>query len=91
MEIFVRVNDPQKLVDMRTRKYSNSVLTDIKRRHRSAQEIMMDFMACDCTSEQRWNVIEDYFLGREDSVRAALQSHEPEENEEAPEKDPAEA
>ena len=76
MEIFVRVNDPEKLVRLKTEKYSNGVLTDIRRRHRSAQEVMLNFMACNCSSEQRWNVIEDYFLGREDAVRDALQSGE---------------
>ena len=76
MEIYVRVNDPQKLADMEIKKYTNGVLTDIARRHRSAQEVMMNFMARDCTSEQRWDVIENYFLGREDVVRTALQCRE---------------
>ncbi len=73
MEIFVRLNDPRKLAAMADGKYSNGVLTDIKRRHRSAQEIMAGFLASECTSEERWNVIEDYFLGREEAVRDALQ------------------
>ena len=91
MEIFVRVNDPHRLAAMTDGKYVNGVLTDIRRRHRSAQEIMMDFMACDCTSEQRWNIIEDYFLGREDAVRSAVQSHKVVGDEDASEKDVAQA
>jgi ATP-dependent DNA helicase RecQ len=74
MEIFIRINDMQKLAEMNVDKYSNGVLTDIKRRHKVAQEIMMSFMSRDLTSEQRWKVIEDYFLGHEEAVRAALKS-----------------
>ena len=73
MEVFVRVNDPHRLAALSTGKYANGVLTDICRRHRSAQEVMMNFMARDFTSDRRWNVVEDYFLGREDLVRAALE------------------
>jgi ATP-dependent DNA helicase RecQ len=76
MEIFIRINDMRKLEEINLAKYSNGVLTDIKRRHKVAQEIMMSFMSRDLTSEQRWNVIEDYFLGHEDAVRAALKSSE---------------
>lgn len=75
MEIFVRINDMQKLTEMDVAKYSNGVLTDIKRRHKAAQEVMMGFMSRDLTSEQRWNVIEDYFLGHEEAVRTALKSN----------------
>lgn len=72
MEVFVRINDPEKLGKLTAEKYSNAVLTDIKRRHKSAQEIMLNFMARDFTSEQRWNLIEEYFLGREETVRNEL-------------------
>jgi ATP-dependent DNA helicase RecQ len=72
MEIFIRVNDPHKLAEISAGKYANAVLSDIVRRHRSAQEVMMNFMARDLTNDQRWNVIEDYFLGREAAVGAAL-------------------
>jgi hypothetical protein len=53
---------------------------------------MLNFMACNCSSEQRWNVIEDYFLGREDAVRDALQSGvTPSEEEKATTEPPTEA
>ncbi len=73
MEVFVRVNDPETLLSLTEEGYSNAVLTDLRRRHRSAQETMMGFMARDFTTAERWDVIEDYFLGREDEVQKALQ------------------
>lgn len=76
MEVFVRINDPKKLNELTAAKYSNEVLTDIKRRHKSAQEIMLNFMARDFTGEERWDLIEDYFLGREDIVRNKLKKPE---------------
>ena len=73
MEIFIRANDMHKLAEMDFSKYTNDVLTDIRRRHRAAQDVMMNFMAGAFTSPQRWDIIEDYFLGREDAVRTAIQ------------------
>lgn len=78
MEVFVRVNDPERLLGISSEKYSNSVLTEICRRHRTAQGVMLGFMSHDLTSDQRWDVIEDYFLGREKAVQKALQTEEPE-------------
>ena len=84
MEIFVRVNDRSMLARLSDGKYANSVLSDICRRHRAAQKVMMNFMARDVTSDQRWNVIEDYFLGREAAVSAALQPSGEADEESAP-------
>lgn len=72
MEIFVRVNDPVKLKRLSDGKYNNKLLTEIRRRHKSAQNIMMHFLQKQLTSEQRWNIIENYFLGKEDYVEQCL-------------------
>ncbi len=72
MEIFVRINDPDKLAKLTEGNYKNSVASDIHRRHKSAQDTMMGFMMHDLSSKERWDVIEDYFLGREESVRKAI-------------------
>ena len=72
LEVFVRVNDPETLDSLTDGKYSNDVLTEIRRRHRAEQETMGAFMSRELSDSQRWDVIEDYFLGREDSVRKAL-------------------
>ncbi len=63
-EIFVRVNDPQKLAYLARAGYKNGLLAEIRRRHRSAQELMLEFLSGDFTSEERWDMIEEYFLGR---------------------------
>lgn len=63
-EIFVRINDPDKFHQLACGNYNNTLLTDINRRHKSAQKIMLYFMQNDFTNEQRWDMIENYFLGR---------------------------
>ncbi len=72
MEIFVRINDPEKAASLVGEKYTNGVLTDIRRRHKVAQDIMLNFLMRSLTSTQRWDLIENYFLGREDTVRSML-------------------
>lgn len=64
-EIFLRINDPEKFHELAGGTYNNALLTDINRRHKSAQKIMLYFMQNDFTNEQRWDIIENYFLGRE--------------------------
>ena len=74
MEIFVRVNDPGKLEKLTEEKYTNRLLTNIRKRHQTSQEIMKRFMEKDLTTEQRWDVIENYFLGRENTVAKMLKN-----------------
>lgn len=65
-EIFIRINDPYKLrraaLDQR---YSNSIITEIEKKHDRSGEQMEEFFMLDMTDEERWNHIENYFLGRE--------------------------
>ena len=64
-QLFVRINDPQKINSLSRRKYSNNVVTDVERRHKVSVEIMTYFFQNKMTNEERWNYIEDYFLGNE--------------------------
>lgn len=69
-QIFVRINDPQKLARISSSKneYRNRFLTDIEHRHRRAAVIIQHFMAGKFTDEARWSLIENYFLGFDDVV-----------------------
>jgi len=73
-QIFVRINDPIKLrrIAESNREYKNSILTEIEDRHKRAVQIMNHFMVADFTTEERWELIENYFLGNDDVVDAML-------------------
>ncbi len=45
--------------------YSNDILRDIEERHERGVEIMDKFFSSDFTDKERWDFIEDYFLGHE--------------------------
>lgn len=66
-QIFIRINDPYKLrraaLDQR---YSNSLITEVEKKHDRAANQMEAFFKSDMTDQERWDYIEDYFLGREE-------------------------
>lgn len=73
LEIFVRVNDPQKIRSLsEDRRYKNLQLQEIHRRHVAAENMMTAFLTKELTSKQRWDLIEDYFLGHDEVVEQAL-------------------
>lgn len=72
VEVFVRINDPMKLKYLSTGKYTNLILRDIESKNNSATATLSSFFQADLTSEQRWNVVENYFLGNESAVKEAL-------------------
>lgn len=73
LEIFVRVNDPQKIRSLsESRSYKNMQLVEIHRRHADAEEMMLSFLTKDLTSKQRWDLVEDYFLGHDEVVGKIL-------------------
>lgn len=73
LEIFVRVNDPQKIRSLsESRSYKNMQLVEIHRRHADAEEMMLSFLTKDLTSKQRWDLVEDYFLGHDEVVGKTL-------------------
>lgn len=73
-EIFVRINDPQKLkrIASSDKKYNNRILTEIEGRHKRAVKLMNQFMMGEYTNEDRWKIIEEYFLGHDEVVDEML-------------------
>lgn len=62
-KIFVRINDPFRLRQVINSNYQNILLADVRQRHVSGIQLMEEFFSSNLTSEQRWDFIEDYFLG----------------------------
>jgi hypothetical protein len=71
-EIFIRVNDPLRLKRLSELNYSNGLLTEIERKRKRSQEILSNFMTKEFDDEERWNLIEEYFLGKDDLVNEKL-------------------
>ncbi|MBK7482303.1 MAG: ATP-dependent DNA helicase RecQ [Flavobacteriales bacterium] len=64
--VFVRLNDPRKVIyDSRNPNYSNILLEDVHRRHHVSVDIFKHFFLREMSDEERWNFVEDYFLGKE--------------------------
>ena len=66
-EIFIRLNDPNKVrsIVMGNTRYSNNYVTKARQKHARDVEIMVRFFNELKTDEERWNYIEDYFLGQD--------------------------
>lgn len=71
-EIFLRVNDPEKIKRLAYSNYQNEVLKEIKRRHADSQELLRQFFTCSMENDRRWDFIESYFLGREEEMEIYL-------------------
>lgn len=72
-EIFVRLNDPIKLKTLSTDShYSNSVLREQNERHDYAERVITRFFMTPMSTEERWDLIEEYFLGNDDYVAERL-------------------
>ena len=70
-EAFIRINDPQKL-RLAATNYKNNVLQMIQSRHKRNQELLSAFFKKEMSDDARWDLIEEYFLGNEDTVRQTL-------------------
>ena len=75
-EIFLRVNDPEKIKRLAYSKYQNEVLREVQRKHRDSQELLRQFFTNTMSNERRWDFIESYFLGREEELEMYLTSSE---------------
>lgn len=63
-KIFIRINDPQKIKkDSENENYINSILESVKNRHKSSCQIFEHFFTRFLDNENRWDMIEDFFLG----------------------------
>lgn len=67
-EIFIRINDPYRISMLAAteRRYSNSVLQDIKDQQQRSFQIMNHFFVDLHNDKDRWDFIEEYFLGKID-------------------------
>ena len=64
-QIFIRINDPLKITRLsRSRNYENNVITSIERRFQLNVNLMSHFFIKHLSDTQRWQFIEDYFLGK---------------------------
>ena len=64
-EIFIRLNDPNKIksIVMGSTYYTNNYVTRAKQKHDRDIEVLLQFFNGLKTNEERWNYIENYFLG----------------------------
>lgn len=72
-EVFIRINDPEKLSRMAYGNYNNRVLQDIKAKHNKNANLLSAFFLKEMDNEDRWSLIEEYFLGNNDYVYNALE------------------
>lgn len=72
-EVFIRINDPEKLERLaENRRYTNGILKNIKDRHRNNEKLLKAFFSIDLNDKERWELIEQYFLGNEEYVKQTL-------------------
>lgn len=66
-EIFIRLNDPMKIarISAQNSVYSNQILKSVKLRHDRSISILTHFIKEIDSDEERWDFIEDYFLGKD--------------------------
>ena len=64
-EIFIRLNDPNKIksIVMGDTYYSNNYVTKAKQKHDRDVEVLLHFFNDLSSDDERWNYIEEYFLG----------------------------
>ncbi len=71
-EVFVRINDPAKLQRLASGNYTNHVLRSIRERHQHNHKLLSAFFMAEMSTEARWELIEQYFLGNEAYVAEVL-------------------
>ncbi|MFR7666647.1 MAG: hypothetical protein ACLU2J_05115 [Clostridia bacterium] len=66
-EIFIRLNDPAKIQAIADGKvkYKNKIVEKAKDKHERDVKILEKFILELKSKEERWNFIEDYFLGKD--------------------------
>jgi len=67
--ISIRLNDPQRIErDSNDPDYSNSLLSKTLERHELSNELFDHFFLKSFSTEERWDFIEDFFLGADNST-----------------------
>jgi ATP-dependent DNA helicase RecQ len=76
--IFVRINNAKilKQITRSKEEYRNAPLTEIQKRHERAVDLVNRFMRASLSNEERWDVIEHYFLGNNGVVDEILSKGE---------------
>lgn len=66
-EIFIRLNDPEKIrrIVFNEMNYSNSYVTKAREKHEREVKILRNFFSKNLNDVQRWEYIENYFLGHD--------------------------
>ena len=65
-QIFIRINDPFKLKTLiQSENYSNEILQDVESRYKRGVKIMDKFFSTPFLNNERWDFIENYFLGQD--------------------------
>ena len=66
-EIFIRINDPARIkaIAEKTITYKNNIVKKAVEKHNRDCEVLEKFILELNTNEERWNYIEDYFLGKD--------------------------
>lgn len=71
-EVFIRLNDPEKIKRLAQGNYKNEVLQSIHNNHKYNERLMSAFFREKMSTEERWDLIEQYFLGNERFVEQRL-------------------
>ena len=67
--IFIRLNNPELVeADSKSSSYHNSLLEKNHERHEISLELMDHFFTQQLTNEERWDFIEDFFLGDDNAT-----------------------
>ena len=66
-EIFIRINDPARIKAIAENNiiYQNNIVKKAREKHNRDCEVLEKFITKLNTDEERWDYIEDYFLGKE--------------------------
>ena len=63
-KVFLRLNDPFRIEkDAQDEGYSNSILDAVQSRHKASCALFEHFFTCSFSDKERWDMIEDFFLG----------------------------
>lgn len=65
--MFIRLNDPQKFKKITESYYENKLLNNVYKRHLISMALFRYFFSSNLDNNNRWNFIEEYFLG-EDAI-----------------------
>lgn len=72
--IFIRINDPRRIrIDAKNSDYKNIILENVEKTFQENSEIFDYFLLHSFTNEERWNFIEDFFLGN--SIESLITNH----------------